>query len=321
MTHDDALSAPSSWDAAIQAHGGHFLQSAAWLAVQQRLGYDAACLEGSGWRGLGVLLRRRVGAYAYFPYGPVLERPDAGPAMIAELAQWAKSEKISFCRIEPEGMTEQACASHPRLAATRDIQPRATWTIDLRCSTDDLKAGLRTRLRGYVNTGEKRGLSLRTGTIDDLDTFSSLLEKTAENRFDTHGRAYYATVYQTLAERGAGSLTFADHDGIPVAAVMSFDSPATRYYAHVAVDEERNRSLHASAWLAWRLILDAKETGRTAYDFWGVLAEEIPGHPWNGFTTFKKSFGGSLVRRSGTWDLPVSAIGYSTNRLARTLRR
>ena len=46
-----------------------------------------------------------------------------------------------------------------------------------------------------------------------------------------------------------------------------------------------------------------------------------PDHPWSGFTQFKRSFGGMLLTRAGTWDLPVRPWLYRTWSAAQRLRR
>ncbi len=309
----------SEWDVALGSAEGHFLQGTPWAAVQQALGYPATFLSGTGWHGLGVIQRRPLFGYGYFPYGPVLGGDTDIRSMAEEIRSWGRDEGLAFVRIEPFGCPPERLDGCSLLRKGRDIQPPYTWRLDLRHSEDELRAALRTRLRGYINSAEKRGITMRTTTADaDLDTFVVLLEKTAEHRFETHGSRYYRTVLQELALRGAGQLRLAEHDGKPVAAILSFDSPTVRYYAHVAVDDEANRALKASGPLAWADILDAKRSGRKWYDFWGVLPEETPGHPWNGFTSFKKSFGGELVASAGSWEIPIAPLRH---RMARGLAR
>ncbi|MGC8460312.1 MAG: lipid II:glycine glycyltransferase FemX [Candidatus Dormibacteria bacterium] len=308
-----------SWDEALGNAEGHVLQGTAWAAVQRALGFSVTVLSGTGWHGLGVILRRPLFGYGYFPYGPVLDKETNIEAMANEIRSWGNDEGLAFVRIEPFQCPPERLMGCSLLRKGRDIQPPFTWRLDLRSSEEELRAALRTRLRGYINSAEKRGITMRTTTdSSDLETFVSLLEKTAENRFSTHGVQYYRTVLRELAIRGAGQIRFAEHEGRPVAAILSFDSPTVRYYAHVAVDDAANRTLKASGPLAWEDILDAKRSGKSWYDFWGVIPEDTPGHPWNGFSAFKKSFGGQLVVSAGSWEIPVAPLRH---RIARGLAK
>ncbi len=305
----------TGWDEALARAEGHVLQGTAWGAVQEALGYPATFLSGTGWHGLGVIQRRPLFGYGYFPYGPVIDDGADIGTMARELQSWGRAEGLAFVRIEPFGCLPERLKGCTLLRKGRDIQPPYTWRLDLRPSEEVLRGALRTRLRGYINTAAKRGITIRATTADeDLETFVSLLEKTAENRFATHGTKYYRTVLRELALRGAGQMRFAEHGGAPIAAILSFDSTTVRYYAHVAVDDAANRTLKASGPLAWEDILDAKRSGKLWYDFWGVLPEEVPGHPWNGFTAFKKSFGGELVASAGSWEIPVSPVRHRVAR-------
>jgi lipid II:glycine glycyltransferase (peptidoglycan interpeptide bridge formation enzyme) len=74
------------------------------------------------------------------------------------------------------------------------------------------------------------------------------------------------------------------------------------------------------------MILDAREAGARRFDFWGISpgAQPAPGappHPWDGFSQFKRSFGGEAIERAGTWDLGVRSWRHSLYRAAVRLRR
>jgi lipid II:glycine glycyltransferase (peptidoglycan interpeptide bridge formation enzyme) len=91
-------------------------------------------------------------------------------------------------------------------------------------------------------------------------------------------------------------------------------------------DPESGRKLQAAAPLVWRMILDAREKGALRFDFWGIspggdAASGATPHPWDGFSQFKRSFGGEAVERAGTWDLGVRSLRHSLYRAAVRLRR
>jgi len=127
------------------------------------------------------------------------------------------------------------------------------------------------------------------------------------------------TVMEVLMPLGAAAVYTADTGGIAVAAAVCFDFGDTRYYAHAASDADAGRRLGAAAPLAWRMILDARDMGMRRFDFWGVAPGD-PQHPWAGLTQFKMSFGGELVERGGTWDVPARPLRHRLYRVVAALR-
>ena len=115
-----------------------------------------------------------------------------------------------------------------------------------------------------------------------------------------------------------------ENKGEVLAAGLVFDYQDTRYNLQGA-QSDLGRSSHATGVLTIQLILDAKKDGKTIFDFWGIAPEGAPAsHPWAGFTGFKKTFQGTELHFSGTYDLPVSykyPLYLFLRRLNRTLRR
>jgi lipid II:glycine glycyltransferase (peptidoglycan interpeptide bridge formation enzyme) len=182
--------------------------------------------------------------------------------------------------------------------------------------------------RGAVNAAPRRGLTFRVSDDpDDIEIFLRLQEKTAAaGRFRGQEQSYHRAVARTLLPEHAAALYFAEAAGEAVAAALCFDFAGIRYYAHAVSDPEAGRRLQAAAPLVWQMILDARANGAHEFDFWGITprAESAPGaapHPWDGFTQFKRSFGGEAVERAGTWDIGVRSLRHSLYRAAIRLRR
>ena len=71
------------------------------------------------------------------------------------------------------------------------------------------------------------------------------------------------------------------------------------------------RKLPATVAILTTAIFDAKEKGFKTFDFWGIAPENAKkDHPWAGFTEFKKSFGGTPVHYTGTYDYPINKPKY-----------
>ena len=217
--------------------------------------------------------------------------------------------------------TEAALAARGAVRV-RSVQPRHTLVLDLHRSEEELRGEMLSGRRRSINAATRKGISIqRTREAVEVEEFIRLIHRTGErNRFDPHTDEYYQTVCTTLFGLGAASLYLAKAGGESVAGVIAFESATTGYYAHAADDPERSRQIVAAAPLAWQIVRDCRAEGRTAFDFWGVIPDDSADHPWAGFSRFKKTFGGRMITRPGTFDLPLRPLRYRAYRAAREMR-
>ncbi|MBU4142976.1 peptidoglycan bridge formation glycyltransferase FemA/FemB family protein, partial [Patescibacteria group bacterium] len=118
-------------------------------------------------------------------------------------------------------------------------------------------------------------------------------------------------------------LFVAEYEGKVIAAniVVIFGSRAT--YLHGATSSE-HREVMAPHLLQWEQIKYAKSQGCAEYDFWGIVNEHTldkRGQSWEGFTRFKRGFGGQEVNYVGYWDYPLDKLWYFLYRLVQKFRR
>jgi Acetyltransferase (GNAT) domain len=320
--------ADAEWDFALQRMGGHFLQSTLWQRVQTALGHDVIWARDEHWMWAGAIRSGRFPRYVYLPHGPTATSTDAMTSALADAVEAARARSLDFVRAEPAGEAAPpalvASGAHP----SRSIQPRWTWILDLTPDEAALRRGLSAGHRGAINAAARRGLTFRASTDpDDIEIFLGLQERTAAaGRFRGQEHSYHRAVARTLMPERAAALYIADAAGAPVAAALCFDFSGTRYYAHAVSDPSAGRRLQAAAPLVWRMILDARAAGARRFDFWGIRpagdsASGTAPHPWDGFSQFKRSFGGEAVERAGTWDLGVRSLRHSLYRAAVRLRR
>jgi len=315
--------ATDKWDAALHAIGGHFLQSAGWQRVQQELGQQVVHAEAEGWVWAGPLRLGAFPRYLYLPYGPAAG--DALPEALRAAVSAARERELDFIRVEPASAGASVTTAVRTLtaagaSAVRAVQPRHTWVLDLRPGVDQLRRGLSAGHRGAVNAAPRKGVAIQSSR--DPAAVTALVDLQRRNAgssgWQGESARYHRIEAEVLMPGGAATVYSATADGEVVAAAMCFDWMHTRYYAHAAADPVRGRKLGASAPLVWQMILDAKAGGFTAFDFWGVAPAAPRGHPWAGFTQFKMAFGGELVTRGGTWEIPVRGLRH---RLYSVLRR
>jgi len=320
----------SGWDRELFAGGGHVMQSRAWMAVQRALGDEVVHQRGEGWRWAGVHHRGRGLGYLYLPYGPALDAPGHLGDAIDAIRTAGTALGADFVRVEPDLEVTSAAAATAAEAVlggrgavrARSVQPRHTLVLDLRRPEEELRGEMLSGRRRSINAAARKGITIRrTREAGEVEEFIRLIRRTGErNRFDPHSDAYYRTVCTILFDRGAASLYLAEVEGESVAGVIAFESPTTGYYAHAADDPERSRQIVAAAPLAWRIVLDCRAEGRSTFDFWGVIPDDSSDHPWAGFSRFKKTFGGRMVTRPGTFDLPLRPLRYRVYRAAREMR-
>jgi hypothetical protein len=319
--------ADAEWDSALQRMGGHFLQSTLWQRVQAALGHDVVRARNEHWMWAGAIRAGHFPRYIYLPHGPTATSAGAMTAALADAVDVARGQSLDFVRAEPAG--EDAL---PALVASggrpsRSIQPRWTWILDLTPDEPALRRGLSAGHRGAINAAARRGLTFHASTDpEDIEIFLRLQDRTAAaERFRGQAQSYHRAVARTLMPEHAAALYIADAAGAPVAAALCFDFSGIRYYAHAVSDPDAGRRLQAAAPLVWRMILDARAAGTRRFDFWGVSpgdhAASGAHHPWDGFSQFKRSFGGEAVERAGTWDLGVRSLRHTLYRAAVRLRR
>jgi peptidoglycan biosynthesis/recognition FemAB-like protein len=315
--------ADSEWDFALQRMGGHFLQSTPWQRVQAALGHDVIWSRDEQWMWAGAIRSGRFPRYVYLPHGPTAVSAATMTSALEDARTAARERSLDFVRAEPAGAFATEALNATGAQPSRAIQPHWTWVLDLTPDEAALRKGLSGGHRGAINAAPRRGLTIRSSTNPaDIEVIVRLQETTtAAGRYGGQGAAYHRIVAATLMPEGAAVLYIAEAESEAVAAALCFDFASTRYYAHAVSNPDSGRRLQAAAPLVWRMILDARENGARRFDFWGITPGGTPGHPWEGFSQFKRSFGGQAVERAGTWDLGVRPLRHRLYRVAARLRR
>lgn len=85
-----------------------------------------------------------------------------------------------------------------------------------------------------------------------------------------------------------------------LAGILLLTTKDTAYYMHAASTKEGNK-LFAPTLLTWHTIQFAKKKGFKTYDFDGIYDDRFPIKSWQGFTKFKKSFGGKEIEYPGNF--------------------
>lgn len=300
----------------------HFLQSSAWKNFQSLENHTTFELSGDDFSALAILEATPVGNYLYCPYGPTLDTSKSPKIALKHaleaLSELARDNQAFFIRIEPTFPFPAEELRSLGLQKSHDLNPAHTWVLDLTQPQDVLLKSMRKSNVQYWQSSAKKGLKVRTSQDPtEISILSSLLKAIGEkDNFTPQDESHL----KHQLEAGFATLYIAEFENQPIAAALVYDYDDTRFYAHAATSSEQ-RKLAAGTVLLVQMILDAKNSGKSTFDFWGITLSEDPSHPWYGFSKYKQSFGGSAVTYSGTWDYPLNSLSYKFYQIVRRLNR
>lgn len=216
------------------------------------------------------------------------------------------------------------------LKAASDIQPPDTVQLDLQQPLDVLLAHCKPKWRYNIRLAEKKGVQVRcfsgNQTEDVIPIFYRLYRETAaRDGIAIHAENYYRSLCRLAADPAFGieriliSIYIAYFEEKPLASIITLFSPIGAVYLYGASSNE-HRNLMPAYLLQWQAIQDAQKYGCLSYDFYGIPPADDPHHPMYGLYRFKTGFGGTIIRRVGTLDIPVRGFRYSLYSYAERLR-
>jgi lipid II:glycine glycyltransferase (peptidoglycan interpeptide bridge formation enzyme) len=297
-----------------------------WTPARLAFERDGATLA------LAQVLTRREGPFAvsYVPKGPALDYADSNlrDAVLSHLLDFARGQGTVFLKIDPDvvlgtgpSVTEavdpvgQAFVNELGAGGWRfsreQIQFRNTAQIDLTRSEDAILAAMKQKTRYNVRLASRKGVTVRLGTLDDLNLLYDLYAITARrDGFVIRPLDYYLQAWGAFIQAGLAGPLIAEYEGRALAHVVIFRLGERAWYFYGASsDEERNRM--PAYLLQWEAMRWAKAKGCTVYDFWGAPDDfDDPHDPLAGVWRFKEGFGGQIVRHVGAWDYPLQPATY-----------
>ena len=323
--------------------GAHVLQTWQWGEVKSHFGWDMHSLiwrDGSGHiTAAALVLQRKISdalrginmSVMYVPRGPLLDWSDKDlvQEVLSDLRQFAKKQRAIFIKIDPDlpigyGVPGEAQAHEDPIGqdvrktlestgwhfSDEQIQFRNTVAIDLRLDEEDLLQRMKSKTRYNIRLAKRRGVTVRIGTIDDIDLLYQMYAHTAvRDDFLIRPQAYYETVWQTFLEADLAKPLIAEVDNQPVGAVVIFQFAGRAWYFYgMSLDEHREKMFNHR--LQWEAMLYAKATGCHTYDMWGAPDIFNEDDPLWGVYRFKDGFGGRVLRTLGAWDYPIRPLIY-----------
>ncbi|OYX42844.1 hypothetical protein B7Y94_02770 [Candidatus Saccharibacteria bacterium 32-49-12] len=305
----------------------HFLQTAAWENFQKSLGRTTFRQSGKGWEYLAILEHGTGDSRLYCPYGPFAENAEAFKDALKSLVFLAKSQNVTFVRIEPtdSSLTPLLSSNGWKKVTYQSLNPEHTHIINLQQSEEEIISQMSQPARNVYRNYSKKGFHVKKShNPTDIHIFLELIHQVADRtNMRPHSDAYFMAQADSLLPSGSATLWYAELNRVPIASALLYDSPNTRYYAHAAASSlPEHRKLNASTAIVAEAIIDAKRKGLATFDLYGIAPDDSPdNHPWKGFTRFKRSFGGEDLTHAGSWDLPIKTLAYYLYRAYQKARR
>lgn len=331
---------PARWNATLALLPyAHVLQTWEWGDFKAATtGWTAeriAYMYQGGVVAMAQVLTRKVGPLSvmYVPKGPALDYTDASlrAGVLAELKRHAAEHGAIFLKIDPDVTTGIGVPGQPGsyddptglqiahewsaaglVYSGEQVQFRNSIIVDLRRIEDEMIEGMKQKTRYNVRLAEKRGVTVRFGTEDDLGMLYELYDMTARrDGFVIRPLDYYRLAWGTFMKAGLAQPIIAEYKGYPIAHVIIFGFAKRAWYFYGASADEGRQHMPTYR-LQWEAMKWAKQQGMAVYDFWGAPDNFFDEKdPLAGVFRFKEGFGGTTVRRIGAWDFAPRRLLYT----------
>ncbi len=203
-----------------------------------------------------------------------------------------------------------------------DVQPQDTVLLSLDKTEEELLSAMKPKWRYNIRLAEKKGVTVRAAGAESIDSFYKVfMETAARDRIAVHGKDYYKSLLE-LSSDGSHvktTLYIAEHEGETLAGIITLFTDTEAVYLYGASSDNK-RNLMPAYLLQWTAIQDAKKFGSKVYDFYGIPPTDDEHHPMHGLYRFKTGFGGTVIHRAGSLDMPVKPVFYAFYILLEKLR-
>jgi peptidoglycan pentaglycine glycine transferase (the first glycine) len=346
---------PQAWNELIAPLPlAHLLQTWEWSQVKSKFGWQAMpfvwtdqSIASDQPLAAAMILKRSipVGGFArkmcvlYIPKGPLMDWNNAiiRQRVLGDLQTFAKRQGAIFVKIDPDvvlgtgvpgrddavemttGQEAQSDLLRWGWRFSQDqIQFRNTVLIDLSRSEDELLASMKQKTRYNIHLAQKRGVTVRIGTLDDLpQLYRMYAETSVRDGFLIREESYYQAVWQKFmnnppspfANQPFSEPLIAEVEGQAVGAVSLFYfAGQTTYLFGMSRDEHREKM--PNHLLQWEAMRRGRALGCKTYNLWGAPNEFVESDDLWGVFRFKEGLGGYVLRTIGAWDFTPSPMFY-----------
>jgi lipid II:glycine glycyltransferase (peptidoglycan interpeptide bridge formation enzyme) len=279
----------------------------------------------------------------YSPKGPLMDwsNEPLRSRVLDDLQSFAKRQGAIFLKVDPDVVlgtgipsSEDDVINHQGqvvlsllkrkgwIYSSDQIQFKNTVHIDLHASEDEMLTRMKQKTRYNIRLAEKKGVTLRVGTLEDLSMLYAMYAETSvRDGFVIRDEGYYRNVWQLFMSDQRSTLEtqnsempfaeplIAEVDGEPVAAIFVFYFAGRAYYVY-GMSRSAHREKMPTYLLQWEAMKRAKAKGCMVYDLWGAPEVFDESDSMWGVYRFKEGLGGRVVRTLGAWDFAPSPLWY-----------
>ena len=288
--------------------------------------------EGRICAGAQILIRGMpgIGRIGYVPRGPLVagERIDIAAALIAELKDVAKAQRIRHLIVQPPRTGQWMAEQLPDWGFARSalsVAPTATILLDLAPDTDELLARMSKSARRHIRKGEREGISIREADHNEIEVFHSLLMTTGERQgWSPQSLEFFESMWKEFHPQGHVRIFLAEYESRVVSAHLVVPFGDVMLSKLSAWSGDRSAP-YPNETLEWFMIRWAKEHGFRYYDFEGfdrAAAEELRQSDQESRSEsmdhYKLKFGGDVVLLPPAFDyFPSGLVAATYGRLYR----
>ncbi len=218
---------------------------------------------------------------------------------------WLKSED-GLSKEHEELRLNWSTANHNIRASFTNMLPSHTAFVELDEDEESLLDKMKSKTRYNIRLAERKCVSVRQGSRNDLPIFLSLYRETAErNEIRNHSEESFEALFESKEDDAIIQLLIAEKEGEALSAMFLSvtDDMASYLYGASSSYGRENMSTYM---LQKEAMLRARSLGANTYDMFGIAPSGELNHPLSGLSRFKLGFGGYRVSRMGCWDYPLS---------------
>lgn len=273
-------------------------------------------METIGWKTIKVGKRqifiRKMGPGAIAK----IQRVDL-PILWEEIREVLIKYRVFMCKLEPmDGAEARQYEELKRQGFRLDTWPllgTKTLRVDLRPDENDIFDGFKKDARYCIKKGSMSNVQC---AINEFDRFYEIWKKAARRKnLWIPGKAEFMSLVECFGDK-CFCITINDLSGN---FILTHKQTAFYFYSGNSPEGKQSQLPYLTVWEAMK---EAKRRGCKTWDFEGIFDARWPNKRWQGFSHFKKSFGGEEVEFPGCfsrWSLEgiVHALKHNNNQQLR----
>lgn len=322
------------WDDFVTGHAeANFLQSWDFYEFHQSRGNDIvrriAKRDGkivAAYAGVVEVAKR--GRHLAIAGGPILDWADKElvEKVFEDMKNEGQREDCVFVRVRPQlELSPESLELMKKLGlkkAPMYLSVEYAGVLDLEKDEEEIKKGMRQRLRRALRKAEKAGITVeKSQNPQDIHEFYQIQLQTAgRHDFVAFSEDFLTKQFAAFAPNDEVILYTAKLDGKTLAQnFMIFYGNEASY--HYGVSSELGTKYSSAPLLHMEAMRDARKRGIKRYSFWGIVDEDDTKHRFYGVSQFKRGFGVDELKYTPAHDIVLKPGKYALTKLIETVRR